>query len=718
MSNPYYKPRLKRTSRLSSSSSLQTGDLSPEAAQQVENFVDILTDLLGDQTDASAEPQKKPVTSQANQTIPSWQKQEESETPKAAAEPSTDVDLEATELSDSQPSPETTRAASDQTVLGSKPAQSLGTSASVPPQAMPTRQASGYVQSKQSPHDNGESNVTRDRPQPVSAPSSLGVSTHVPEEIDPSTATIETTKLDPSESALASTHTAEGSALVLSTAQPLPVQSASDTNVNSASVGEELDHLRNLLVGVEEQIYDPDKLVRLLLPAVSEAIRDRLKSRQSAIANVLRPEMAIPIQEQIAIERDTIIDALYPVVGATVAEYFTETLRTLNSRVANTAVEGKAADLEDQLLSTPKAGSKKRNSDSLAVVQAVLLIHKSTGLLLAQTLASREIAPTVEKQAEVLTAIRSAANAKLEQLKLEEASTKAGKYRSGQILVEFSESCYLAALVKGDPPVSFLRQMRQVLGEILAAHGDFIASFEGNVDAVPETITPNLRRLLNAHAGAGKHRRPRLLIGLGFLLLGGIVAGFWGLQEWRYRRVRAFADEVQRTAALLNQGSGVSITAQISDKQVVVEGEVLQFNDVQEIVQSFERIPGVEAVIDRVEAKPLTIPTQVYFYTGSTAISPRDIAGKITDITNLLNQNPEYHLKIIGYRNPTAEAETPDLALSRALTVADALADQGIARQRLEAVMSAGIPPGVNVEYQPWLSQAVLFEIVRPVLEE
>ena len=188
-------------------------------------------------------------------------------------------------------------------------------------------------------------------------------------------------------------------ALVLSAKAPLPA--GTDSPVDSESVGSELENLRSLLVTLEDQFYDPDKLLLLLLPAVTEAIRDRLKQRSSAIASVLRSEMSIPIEEQIAVERDAIIDALYPVIGSTLAEYFTETLRTINSRVAGNSVDG-VKPVEDDL---PVAAGP--------IVQGLFLIHRSTGLLLAQAVNNNQLINTAERRSELLTAIRSAANTHL-----------------------------------------------------------------------------------------------------------------------------------------------------------------------------------------------------------------------------------------------------------------------------------------------------------------
>lgn len=695
-----YSSRSKRPNR--KPSPFRTNDLTPEAAQQVESFVDVLAGLLTDPAPASgaagalSDPlEKEPLPSQRLRADSSRRLKADAgakgasvasvpPSEKAMAEPSIKP---APAREEAAAAPEPTRLNPEtpsRTFRPFEPAQVLP----VEPEQMADNEESG------------------DRP---IATLPLEATALDSDSIEPVTVTL---NADPALQAAPAPFSpqAASSALVLSSTPVTSApQAASDANVQATSAGEELNQLRTLLVSMESRFYDPDKLVKLLLPGVAEAIRERLKARQSVIANVLRSEMATPLQEQIAVERDAIIDALYPVIGSTVAEYFTETLRTINSRVADTAADretGSAAGF------TP-AEEKETAGDATAAVRALFLIHRSTGLALAKVFSSRDMTASVETQTEMLTSVRSFADATLAQAAPSKA-TNTGKHRRGQILLEVADTCYLAAIVTGDPTVSFLRQMRQVLNAIAADHREVISTFEGNVDAVPEDISQSLKRLLNAYTSTRKRRRPIQLAGTGLLLLGAVAASIWGLQTFRIRRAAAFSDEVQRTAALLNQASGIAITAETVDKQVIVEGEVLQFNDVQEIVQSFEQITDVEAVIDRIEAKPSTIPIRVYFYTGSTIISPRDIAGKISDVGALLDENPEYSLRVLGYQNPTAETETPDLGLQRALGVADVLADQGIARERLDARGSTGVPPGVNVEFQPWLSQAVLFEIERP----
>ena len=90
-------------------------------------------------------------------------------------------------------------------------------------------------------------------------------------------------------------------------------------------------------------------------------------------------------------------------IGSTLAEYFTEILRTINSRVA-----GKT---RDAMLS--EEATAVEVSPAGFVVQALFLVHQSTGLVMAEATSNKELTRTAGRQAELLTAVRSAAAARM-----------------------------------------------------------------------------------------------------------------------------------------------------------------------------------------------------------------------------------------------------------------------------------------------------------------
>lgn len=97
----------------------------------------------------------------------------------------------------------------------------------------------------------------------------------------------------------------------------------------------EIESLRNILVDLESRIYDHQELINLLLPAVTETIRDKINQREGAITNLFKPGEGKTISEQIEHETELLMNALYPVIGGTIGDYIATTIRKINSKVAD-----------------------------------------------------------------------------------------------------------------------------------------------------------------------------------------------------------------------------------------------------------------------------------------------------------------------------------------------------------------------------------------------
>jgi hypothetical protein len=62
-----------------------------------------------------------------------------------------------------------------------------------------------------------------------------------------------------------------------------------------------------------------------------------------------------------------------------------------------------------------------------------------------------------------------------------------------------------------------------------------------------------------------------------------VAGAIWGFFEVQNRRLQFTNSEVQRVVQALNQVSGIDIEAQFTDKAVTLEGEAVQFTDIENI---------------------------------------------------------------------------------------------------------------------------------------
>jgi outer membrane protein OmpA-like peptidoglycan-associated protein len=173
------------------------------------------------------------------------------------------------------------------------------------------------------------------------------------------------------------------------------------------------------------------------------------------------------------------------------------------------------------------------------------------------------------------------------------------------------------------------------------------------------------------------------------------------------------AAEVKQMATIMNQISGILISANYQDSKVSLKGKVIKSEDIQKITQAFEKIEGVDSVIANLTVQPLPIMTRIYFNFGSAELVLKDLRGKLQPLAQYLKRYPDLKLRIIGYSNQQEQSRKyPELALERAQTIQNILEDLGIDRRRIETVGKTERPDGVDQNQEPWLSQTVLFDII------
>jgi outer membrane protein OmpA-like peptidoglycan-associated protein len=333
---------------------------------------------------------------------------------------------------------------------------------------------------------------------------------------------------------------------------------------------EAIAKVKKKLETLEHQIYDPTELINLLLPLIAEILSLKVaeareevadaiapiidemiqtKSQQdkeaisSALAPVLpdavaqqvlkapgdfakalAPEMGIAIKEQISLERDAMVDALYPVIGSTISKYMAEAIRAINEKVENTfSMEGISRKIRAKIKGVSEAELILQEAIPFTV-QAIFLIHKGSGLVIAEVQQSGKERLESEMLAGMLTAIRSFVNDCIAQSG-DVSEIDQIEYGNSQITLEVAGYCYLAVVTQGEPPKSFIQKTRRTLSTIVQKHSKSIELFDGDPSNVPEPIhqlLENLTQLSKTETEAQKGKAPVALLLISFAVVSAI----------------------------------------------------------------------------------------------------------------------------------------------------------------------------------------------------
>jgi outer membrane protein OmpA-like peptidoglycan-associated protein len=320
---------------------------------------------------------------------------------------------------------------------------------------------------------------------------------------------------------------------------------------------------------------DRQSMANAITQAISPAIAQQVELNRAEISDAIAPTMGQAIKKQIAIEQDAMVDALYPIIGNTVGKYMGETIDAINEKLEQTlSVEGITRKIRAKIQGVSEAELIIRESMPFQV-QAIFLIHKASGLLIAEV-QQDSLRLESEMLAGMLTAIRGFVNDCISQsgdLPLELDSID---YGTSKIMLEVAGYCYLAVVVKGEPPAAFLKMTQTTLGQLVRRHGQALQEFEGDPATISEDVLKSLESLRDEGAPVGKAEKgnkpsPLLLCGLAIVAL---ITVPWG--TFQYLSFRQYQAESTAVTALYNapQLSVYNLQVKVKQGRLALSGRV------------------------------------------------------------------------------------------------------------------------------------------------
>ncbi len=382
-----------------------------------------------------------------------------------------------------------------------------------------------------------------------------------------------------------------------------------------------LQNLEVSLKKLESQIYEPEKLIELLLPMIAEVLSLRISqskeevveaitpiideviqhrieqdrvamsgaiapiiseaiSRQIAdspeeIANAIGPTMGKAIQEQIRLEKDSMVDALYPIIGTTISKYMGEEIAKINRQVETAfSAEGLKRKVQAKIQGVSEAELIFREALPFRVL-AAFLIHKSSGLLIADAQLPKEEHLEADMIAGMLTAIRSFANDCMTSSNKNSSELNQIDYSDSKIVLEVAGYCYLALVVKGQMTEKFVKKFRQSMSTIVRIYNKPIMNFEGDRSTIPEEVNTLVEDMITYNDPDVKPTS-RYPWTLGLVVIGvfSIIAIPLGIYQYRQSINYQIAQQVITALDKTPELSVYRLEAQVVDDQVRLSGKV------------------------------------------------------------------------------------------------------------------------------------------------
>ena len=424
---------------------------------------------------------------------------------------------------------------------------------------------------------------------------------------------------------------------------------------------------------LESQIYEPEKLIELLLPTIadvlsmkisqskeevveaitpiideviqhrieqdrvamsgaiapiiSEAISKQILDSPEEIANAIGPTMGKAIQEQIRLEKDSMVDALYPIIGSTISKYMGEAIDNINRQVETAfSAEGLKRKVQAKIQGVSEAELILREALPFKVL-AVFLIHKSSGLLIADAQPPQEQQLEADMIAGMLTAIRSFAN---DCMTTSNTSPELNQidYSDSKIVLEVAGYCYLALVIRGQMTEGFVKKFRRSMSTIVRIYNRPIMNFEGDRSTIPEEVNTLIEDMITYNDPDIKPTS-RYPLTLGFVILAAISIVMIPLGIYQYRQSvnNQIAAQVVTALDKTPELSVYRLEAQVIDNKVKLIGKVPN-----SVLQK-----KAETIAHQVETK-LAIDNQIIAV--DIPVDSNFTVAEIQRTTMVLNENP------------------------------------------------------------------------------
>jgi hypothetical protein len=327
----------------------------------------------------------------------------------------------------------------------------------------------------------------------------------------------------------------------------------------------------------EKTRQDASGMSDALAPASTSAIALYYASAPQEAARDIAPLVSGAIKEQIRGERDGMIDALYPIIGSTISKYLSQTLtdlvHTIDRKIeSNFTFKGLSRKVRARMSGVSEAELLLSESVSMRV-EAAFLIHKDSGLVIAQSQGRDTAALDPDLLSGMLTAIRSLFNDSMDSQQQARELDQI-EYGEWKIVLESAGYCYLAVVVHGIPDRELRDSMRKTLASIAQMPENSLERYAGGVASIPEQIpraVAELVRRAQAHTTTREKKRApwAFFVVLGLLILAiGIPLGLKLSRDSEDGRIEAIATEVLQSAAPMPL-RGISVSAHRDVLQLV-----------------------------------------------------------------------------------------------------------------------------------------------------
>ncbi len=350
-----------------------------------------------------------------------------------------------------------------------------------------------------------------------------------------------------------------------------------------------------LLSGLQEKdAKTREILARYLADIFSESARIDREALQEAIAPILSPAISKEIEEN----KNRMIDALYPIMGGMVSRYVTHTLKTFMENINRKIEQGLSFEryrikIQSKLTGVSESELLLRMCDNTQI-EALFVIHKKTGLLIAEALRENSTIVDPEIVASMASAVKDFIN---DWINTQNEETKKEvellSYGDATLYIESAGTVYMIAFLESEPSYKQRDDLHRFFVFLLERYDRFFQRYDGKKTEEISRIETQLHEYLeNVSQGCTTREKtstPYTKYLIAFVVLA--TVGYFGTLVYKRYSLKTIEE-----ALYTEFGESLRLSYNEND-DIVAEG----------VFKHYDNVAKVETILKKKLGKPVTM---------------------------------------------------------------------------------------------------------------
>jgi len=322
------------------------------------------------------------------------------------------------------------------------------------------------------------------------------------------------------------------------------------------------------------------KTIDILASYLASVIATSTNQDIDKLSHALQAVISPAISSEIENNKDKMIDALYPIMGGMISKYVTQSIKEMMESINQKIEDGLSFDRYKRKLKSKFTGVSEvellLEESSDANIESIIVIHKETGLMIAEAHQENKELDDAVMVASMASAIKDFVNDWIQNQDEEMASeVQILSYGNATLYIESAGSVYMIAFMDAEPDYEQRKEINQFFAKVLKRYSKLFQKFEGDMSHqdIPD-VEKELFAFINqqtnttTYPNTQQEHKNNIAKYILYLFIFGLI-GYIGVNLYKayslYGIEKAIKQEINTTVTLEEKDSYIKVDGYITD---------------------------------------------------------------------------------------------------------------------------------------------------------